>query len=72
MIETDKGPHLVVYLKDGRFVNLEWKHMGERSPASQKHLKEKLNGWVNALQTPEGRRLTFFDATFEDRIYGRP
>lgn len=71
VIEIDKDEGLVVWLSDGRSVILKWERMGDMSATSRKNLMEKLNGWANALQTQEGRQLSRFDATYEDRIYGR-
>ncbi|MBN2301635.1 MAG: FtsQ-type POTRA domain-containing protein [Lentisphaerae bacterium] len=53
-----------------RQVKFNWDGMGLRTAAAKNTLLRKLSRLVVTLQSDQGRRISFIDSTFDDRIYG--
>lgn len=73
-VHAGKKEHIAVRIRHNgkkKEIDLNWRDMGERTRKSREDLLKKLSAWAIFLETEKGRKLTHFDGTFDDRIFGK-
>lgn len=73
-IRVDDNEHLLLQTAFGgrkQESPLSWEGMGQDTPDSRRHLIQKIIDLRRTFESDEGKRLSWFDFTYPDRIYAR-